>query len=89
MKRILVLLAAVMICAMCVISAAARPVTAAAQARSAITAVADAGQQDGVVQEDDMQIDLNLTSTLIIVISTVLTVAVAVIVIVLARKNRS
>ena len=41
-----------------------------------------------MIQEDDMVIDLNLTTTLIIVVCSVLTVGILAVAVFLCRRNR-
>lgn len=102
MKKILSLFAALTLCVLCIFPAAAQSTAAA---NSAVQHFADSGavlsndaapaaspakiSEDGIVEEDDMRIDLNLTTTLIIVLSAVFAIAVIVIVVILGRRNRS
>lgn len=91
MKRILALLLAVMIGAICVGSMTATCAAAAGddKAMTVTDAANPSVRQDDVVKEEDMVIDLNLATTLIITISSVVAAAVVVTVIYLGIKNRS
>lgn len=98
MKRVLSLLAVLLICAMCILPVAAEQLNGNTQAIDISagdirSASADAGSAehagDAAAQEDDMKIDVQLATTLIIVICSVLTIAILATVVFLARKNRS
>lgn len=86
MKRVFALIAVLLICTVFAMSAAAIPAQAAGE--SAGVTSAD-GQQDVIVEEEDMAINLTLTTTLIITICSVLTVCVIVTAVILARRNRA
>ena len=89
MKRVFALFVVLLICVLSVSSAAA--MTAGSNAGGvSITASDPAKVQDnGIVEEDDMVIDLNLVTTLVIVICSILAVGVIIMVVYLGRKNRS
>ena len=86
MKRVFALIAVLLICTVFAMSAAAIPAHAAEQSTGVTTAD---GQQDVIVQEEDLVIDLTLATTLIITICSVLTVCIIVTAVILARRNRS
>lgn len=93
MKRIFFLLAALTLCALFVLNASAAE--ASAEAGDSAPAVTSTTVEtvsetlpEGVVQEEDMLIDLNLTTTLIVVICSVLALGVATVAVILAKRNR-
>lgn len=89
MKRVFALFVVLLICALSVSSAAA--LTAGSNAGGVSITASDAAkvQDNGIVEEDDMVIDLNLVTTLVIVICSILAVGVIIMVVYLGRKNRS
>lgn len=89
MKRVFALFVVLLICALSVSSAAA--LTAGSNAGGVNITASDAAkvQDNGIVEEDDMVIDLNLVTTLVIVICSILAVGVIIMVVYLGRKNRS
>lgn len=92
MKRIAAIAAAVMILMLCVLPAAAAA-DSGAPADTGVQLTSAGGEsatelQEGIFQEDDMVIDLNLTTTLIIVVCSVLTVGILAVAVFLCRRNR-
>ena len=93
-KRIFFLLAALMLCVMFVLNASAAAAASADVGESSPAVTASSGSDvsetlpDGVVQEDDMLIDLRLTTTLIVVICSVLALGVVTVTVILAKRNR-
>lgn len=95
MKRALSLLAVILVCAMCILPVAAEQIGEKPHVFAAgenLILSADASPTDslsaGTAQEDDMKIDIPLTTTLIISICSVLIIAVIVMVVILGRRNR-
>ena len=89
MKRVFALIAAALICALGVISVAAAP-AAQPHEPAGYAAAASGGEvlNDGIVEEEDMVIDLHLATVLIITICSVVAVGIIVTVVILARRNR-
>ncbi len=98
MKRMVSLLAVLVICVLGALSVAAAEDNPAAltadsettviRAADAVTTTGESSLPDGVVREDELVIDLRTTTAVIIGICGALTIGIIVMVIILIKKNR-
>ena len=93
MKKVFALFTALLICIFCAASVAAATTQATAGDPGVVLSdnalTEDSVQHDGIVEEKDLVIDLNLTTTLIVSICSVITIGLIVLTVYLAKKNKN